>query len=419
MAEPYPIRAIAADEFAALAEVPDHAFGVARPPEAIERDRLVIEYDRTIAAFDGAQMIGSAAAYSFQVTVPGATAAAAGITYVAVQPTYRRRGVLSGLMEWLLADAAARAEPLAILFASEAGIYGRFGFGMASQDQRFQFHRDEGTLMAGPEAPGREAPRLRAAAPEHARPELASVFDAVCARQPGMLARNARWWDYMLADPPALRPSGASPLRCVIAEDDHGPRGYVLFRAEHSWSADHLPAGSLRIRELISADPAATAALWSDMLSRDLVSEIVAPMRPIDDPLLAMLADPRRARPSPSDGLWVRLIDVPAALRARQYAAPADLVLEVADAVRPGNAGRWRLRIPGGQAAGGLPRCEPTGDPADLRLPVQALGAAYLGRPCLGQLASAGHIAELTPGSLATLSCAMSWEPAPFSPMMF
>jgi predicted N-acetyltransferase YhbS len=99
MAERYPIRAIAPDEFAALAEVPAHAFGKARPPEAVARDRLVIEYDRTIAAFDGAQMIGSASAYSFQLTVPGATTAAAGITYVAVQPTHRRRGVLSGLME--------------------------------------------------------------------------------------------------------------------------------------------------------------------------------------------------------------------------------------------------------------------------------------------------------------------------------
>jgi predicted acetyltransferase len=418
MAEPYPIRAIVADEFAALAEVPAHAFGSARPSEAIERDRLVIEYDRTIAAFDGEQMIGSASAYTFRLTVPGATAAAAGITYVAVQPTHRRRGVLSGLMDWLLADAAARDEPLAILFASEAGIYGRFGFGMASQDQRFQFGRGEGTLMAGPEAPGREAPRLRTAPPEQARPELASVFDAVCAHQAGMLARDARWWDYMLADPASLRPSGTSPLRCVIAEDDHGPRGYALFRTEHSWGADHLPAGSLRIRELITADPAATAALWSDLLSRDLVSEIVAPMRPIDDPLLEMLADPRRARPAPSDGLWVRLVDLPGALLARRYAAAADLVLEVADPARPGNSGRWRLRTPG-PAASGQPRCEPADDPADLRLPVQALGAAYLGRPCLGQLAAAGHIAELTPGSLATLSTAMRWEPAPFSPMMF
>lgn len=418
MAETYPIRAITADEFAAVAEIPGQAFLESAPPEIIELEREVIEYDRTIAAFDGEQMTGCASAYSFQLTVPGAAVAAAGITLVSVLPTYRRRGILTALMDHLLADAADRGEPLAILFASEPGIYGRFGFGMASIHQRLQFGPGEGQLAPGAAAHGNGTPRLRAVSPPQAQAEMASVFDAVLPLQPGMLARDGRWWHYLLNDPPAGRHHGASPLRCVIAEDDNGPRGYVLYRTHSDWGQDHLPAGTIRISELTSADAAATAALWTDLLTRDLVSEVIAPMRPIDDPVLAMLANPRQARPSPADGLWVRLIDLPAALRARCYAASADLVLEVSDEALPDNAGRWRLCI-GGPDASGTTTCERTGDPADLRLPVQALGAGYLGGASFGQLAAAGHIAEVTPGALARLGTAMSWNRSPHSPMMF
>jgi predicted acetyltransferase len=413
----YPIRAITADEFQALSEVPAEAFGETWPPEAVEHERAVIEYDRTFAAFDGDLMTGSGAAYTFELTIPGGTAAAAGITLIGVLPAYRRRGILTGLMRHLLADAADRGEAIAILFASEAGIYSRFGFGLGSMHQRIELSRGEGQLAAGTAAPGPGAPRLRAPAPLQAQAELASVFDAALPHRPGMLARDARWWGLILADPPALR-DGMSPLRCLLAEDDDGPRGYALFRTKLSFGSDHLPAGTLRIRELMAADPAATAALWTDLLNRDLMSSVVAPMRPVDDPLLAMLADPRRARPSPADGLWVRLIDLPAALRKRRYAAPADLVLEVSDAFLPANAGRWRIRTTGPAAAGSA-ACERTGDPADLALPVQALGAGYLGGTSLGQLAAAGHLAELTPGSLARLATAMSWDRAPHSGMMF
>jgi predicted acetyltransferase len=418
MTETYPIRTINADEFADLAEVPARAFGQAIPPEAIEHESTIIEFDRTIAAFDGELMVGSGTARSFRLTVPGATVPAAGVTMISVLPTYRRRGILTGLMSRLLADAAGRGEPLAILFATEAGIYGRFGYGIASMHQWLRFGRGEGTLRAGPEAPGNGTWRVRATEPQAARADLAAVLEAVRPHQPGMLARDDRWWDYILADLPAARPGGASPLRCTIAEDDAGPRGYALYRTQLDWGEDHLAAGTVRINELLTADPGATAALWTDLLSRDLVSEIVAPMRPIDDPLLAMLADPRRARPAPADGLWLRLIDLPAALCQRSYSSAADLVLEVTDQMFGDNAGRWRLRT-SGPDAGQPTTCERTDDAADLRLTVQALGAGYLGAPVLGQLAAAGHIAELTPGALARLRTAMSWDRLPFSPRIF
>jgi predicted acetyltransferase len=418
MAETYPIRAIDADEFSDLTKVDALAFGQTWPDEGIEHERKLVEFDRTIAALDGEQMVGSASAYSVRLTVPGGSAAAAGITLVGVVPTYRRRGILTSLMNWLLTDAVRRGEPLAILFATEASIYGRFGFGMASMHQRLKFGRGEGKLAPGAEARAQGTPCLREAEPLTARDDLARVFDALLPRQPGTLAREPKWWDHILADPAAMRPSGLSPLRCLIAEDDAGPRGYALYRTQLTWGEDLLAAGTLRIRELMATDPAATAALWADLLSRDLTNEVIAQIRPIDDPVLAMLADPRRARPAPADGLWLRLVDLPAALSMRRYSAATDLVLEVSDQFLGTNAGRWRLRT-GGPDASEPAACDRTGDPADLRLSVQALGAGYLGAPRAGQLAAAGHIAELTPGSLARLGTAMSWDRAPFSPMIF
>jgi predicted acetyltransferase len=418
MTQTYPIRAIAVDEFEALIDVSAQAFLETMRPEAVEHERKVIEYDRTIAAVDGEQLAGSGCAYSFRLTVPGGVVAAAGISMIAVLPSHRRRGILAGLMDYLLADASRRREPVAILFASESAIYRRFGYGLASMHQRLAIGRGEGRLAPGAVAAGPGAPRLRAAAPLQALAELTKVFDAELPRRPGLLARDDRWWNSILDDVPALRPPGLSQLRCLLAEDDQGPRGYALYRTQPSWGPDNIAAGTLRVRELIAADPAATAALWTDLLSRDLVGEVVAPIRPMDDPLLAMMADPRRARPAPADGLWVRLVDVRAALSQRSYAADADLVLDVIDPVIGANAGRWRLRA-AGHAAPGQATCERTADPADLRLAVHALGAGYLGGASFGQLADAGHVAELTPGALGRLAAAMSWDRAPYSGMMF
>jgi predicted acetyltransferase len=418
MSASYPIRTITADEFEALCEVPAQAFLESWPPEALEHEREVIEYGRTIAAFDGKEMAGSASAYSFQLTVPGGSVPAAGITFVAVLPTHRRRGILTGLMEYLISQARDRDEPVAILFASESTIYGRFGFGLASVHQRLTINRGEGHLTVGTVATEPGKPRLKNTPPLEAQAELAEVFDVALPQRPGLLARDERWWSHILSDPQALRPPGMSPLRCLIAEDDRGPRGYALYRTQLNWGEDNLAAGTLRIRELTASDPEATAALWADLLTRDLVGQVVAQMRPIDDPILAMLADPRRARPNPSDGLWVRLIDLPAALRQRRYAADADLVLEVSDPLLEANDGRWRLRA-AGPAASGPTTCERTSDPADLRLGVQALGAGYLGGGSFSQLAAAGQVAELTAGSLARLATAMSWDRAPYSGMMF
>jgi len=207
-----------------------------------------------------------------------------------------------------------------------------------------------------------------------------------------MMARDERWWQAILDDPEFVR-RGMSPLKCLLAGDDSGPRGYALYRIRPDWDGDGLPYGALSVRELIAADGVATAALWADLLTRDLIGEVAASQRTVDDPLLDMLTDRRRARAYLTDGLWIRLTDVPGALRSRRYCCAADVVLEVTDELLPANAGRWRFQCPG-PADGGAASCERTTAAADIVLPVAALGAGYPGGVRLNSLATAGLVTE-------------------------
>jgi predicted acetyltransferase len=416
MTDSYPVRPVSADEFPAFAAVLGEAFLEPWPPEALAIERGVMEFDRTIAAVDGAEIVGTATSYSFVMTVPGGSTRAAGISGVSVRPRYRRRGILTAMMRHQLDDARSRGEAIAILFASESGIYSRYGFGLASWHLRLRIARGDGALRTGAALSQPDSPRLRAVQPAQARDQLAQVYATALPARPGMLARDDRWWDSMVADPPALR-DGMSPMRGLLAEDATGPVGYALYRTKPSWQ-DGVAAGTLRLRELVTTDPAAIAALWSDLLDRDLIGEVMAPGRPIDDPLLAMLADPRRAHASVSDALWVRLIDVPAALCQRRYTTGIDVVLDVIDPVLPENAGRWHLHSDE-PADGVQPVCARTSRPADVVLTVQAAGAAYLGGASLAQLAGAGHVRELTPGAAGRLAAAMSFDPAPWTCQIF
>jgi predicted acetyltransferase len=286
----------------------------------------------------------------------------------------------------------------------------------------FTLHRGEGALAR--QVPADAGLRLRLADPAAVMPELAKVYDAVLPSRPGFIARSQAWWRSATFDPPEQR-HGATPLRCALAEDDDGPRGYALYSGQDRWdSATALPDGLLTVRELISADPAAGALLWADLLGRDLTTEFSIRRRPVDDPLLYQLADPRRARPRLKDALWVRIIDIPGALAGRRYASPVDVVFEVRDDLLPPNAGRWRLTTTAGAVEDGRglqASCvrAAASAPADVVLDVTELGAAYLGGTRLGALAGAGLVTERRPGAIRQLSAAMSWDLAPWCPVAF
>jgi predicted acetyltransferase len=421
MADQYAIRPISADEYAAFRRVHDHSFNSGPAPAARwPRLRRQFEAERSLAAFDpalpaGLGLVGTTGVYSFQMAVPGAVFPVAGVTAVSVLPTHRRRGILRALMTRQIADIAARGEePIAALWASETPLYGRYGYGRASSHAFFRFGRGEGALSAL--APVSSELTLRLAEPGDAAADLAKVYDTVLSGQPGFFSRDDDWWERVLDDPAEER-RGASPLRCTLATDGDGVRGYALYRSTPRWEEGTvLPDGVIDVWELVAADPAAGAALWRDLLSRDLVGEVTADLRPADDPLLYQLNDSRRARVRVVDNLWVRLIDLPGALARRAYSAPVDVVLEVADGLLPGNAGRWRLRSDG---PGGTAECVRSDEAASIALDVRELGAAYLGGTRLATLAAAGLASELRPGAVNALSTAMSWDPAPWCPRIF
>jgi predicted acetyltransferase len=420
MSDPYPIRPITDDEIPGWRAVYEHAFHAApaREPDQSLARRL-LETDRSLAAFDpelppDAGPVGRAGSYGFAMAVPGAVLPVAGVSFVSVLPTYRRRGILRSLMRRQLTDIAAKGEePIAALWASEAQLYGRYGYGPASTQGTFRFHRGEGAFS--PVAPVDPALGLRLAEPRAVVADLSKVYDSVLPGQPGFFTRSADWWERILGE----RSGGGNafgPLRCVLAEDGSLVRGYALYKAAERWDeSTGLPNSALEIKELIAMDPAAGAALWRDLLGRDLLSEVTAVLRPADDPVLHQLLDPRRARPQVGDGLWVRIINLPAALVQRAYSAPVDVVLEVTDELLPGNAGRWHLRARDlGDTA-----CLRTSQPADITVNIRELGAAYLGGTRLGTLAAAGLVTEHKPGALRTLSSAMTWDPAPWCPRIF
>ena len=264
MADEFPLRPVTSDEYAAFRRVHAHAYNSGpSSPARDARGLRQFEPERSLAAVDatlpaGEQFVGATGIYSLQMTVPGATLPVAGVSMVAVLPSHRRRGVLRSLMRRQLAGIASRGEePIAALWASETPIYGRYGYGQASSTARFEFGRGEGALA--PHAPADPALRLRLVEPHAVAAELAKVFDAVRPWQPGFFARDEDWWARVLRDESQER-RDAGPLRCLLAEDDAGVRGYAVYVTHDGWDSATLPDGSLRIRELVAADPAAGAA---------------------------------------------------------------------------------------------------------------------------------------------------------------
>ncbi|MEU3094584.1 GNAT family N-acetyltransferase [Streptomyces sp. NPDC006967] len=405
------VRALKPEEWDKVYANLIRAFG--GPPETAEERELwnaLSEFDRFLGAWDGDECVGSAGAFSFRLTVPGgASVPAAGVTMVGVAATHRRRGVLTSMMRRQLDDVRSWGEPLAVLTASEPAIYGRFGYGAAT----FQTDAEIDTARAGLSVPpGTDDVRLRYAEPADVLDACEAVYARRVAERPGMLARGPGWERLGVLDPESER-GGASPLRCVVAERDGGTVGYARFRVKPSWGPGG-PDGEVLLSALEALDPAADAALWRFLFDIDLTSRVVARGRPVDESWQFLVSDIRRCGPRLRDALYVRLVDVGAALRQRTYQAPVDVVFEVEDAFCPWNAGRWRLT---GDPKGAS--CGRTEDAADLTLSVRELGAAYLGGVSLTALAAAGRVREVRHGALAEASLAFGTSRAPWLPHGF
>ncbi|MGW7441173.1 GNAT family N-acetyltransferase [Streptomyces sp. NPDC054849] len=407
------MRVLQADEWDVWYDHLELAFGgVPDSPQERKLYESLTEPERSLGVWDGDTCVGSAGAFGFRLSVPGgAIVPAAGVTMVGVSPTHRRRGVLRSLMRRQLDDIRAGGEPLAVLTASDPAIYGRFGYGTATYALALEMDTTRVRLSV---PPGTDGVRLRLVDPERALSDCERVYAALVPGRPGMPARRPGWERMPLLDPPAMR-DGGSPLKCVVAEREDGEVvGYARYRVKADWGLDGSD-GKVVVSDLDALNPAAYAALWRYLFSIDLTWTVRASRRPVDDPVLHLVSDVRRSQPRTRDALYVRLVELAAALEARTYGAPADVVLEVEDAFCPWNAGRWRLVADGKGAA----RCTRTGEPAELELSVRELGSAYLGGVTLTSLAAAGLVRELREGALTEASRAFAGDVAPWLPHGF
>lgn len=382
-------------------------------PHDSDRDleASVVELERSLIALDGEDIVATAGIFSRELTVPGAIVPMAGVTYITVAGTHRRRGLLRQMITRQLTELHERGgEPVAALWASEAAIYQRFGYGNAAprasvtgatRDTAFRPEVDVGTG------------RVRRVDEATVRPHARALYDALRPGAVGWLGRTDTWWTRRHYDPEHWR-EGHTEARFLVHEEDDGQvTGWAAYRLKGDFERTG-PNGLVTILDLSAATPQSYAALWRFVLDQDLVRRFRRRMSSVDDPLQHLVLNPRALETEISDALWVRLVDVDRALAARRYSVDIDLVLDVADELCPWNAGRWRLAA-GPDGA----ECSATSAPADLQLTSTELGAAYLGGPSLAVLARAGRVHELTPGSLQRAAIAFGWHTAPWCPEVF
>ncbi|MCE0486122.1 GNAT family N-acetyltransferase [Ornithinimicrobium sediminis] len=367
-------------------------------------------------------LVGLYCAYDMHVTVPGPGAGHAqvpmsGLSWVSVHPDHRRRGILRSMMahhlHGLHDDGGA---PVAGLWAAEVGIYGRFGYGTASHNMKLELGR--GTALQAPPAVVEAAAGLRShmvpVDSEEATAALQRVHTAAAEHQLGAVTRGEDVRRDWFRDLPKAR-GPKEPLHVLFVTRDGEATAYATMRRESDWNDYEMPQGKVRVGELGATDSAGLYALVRRLVDFDLTGSVSLPARGVDDPVLWWAGGPRSTSAKVTDALWLRLVDVDRALSRRGYAAPVDVVLEVADDTCPWNARRWRLTA----GNDGVGTCVATEDPADLRLPVEVLGAAYAGGRSVAAQAAAGWVTEETPGAVVRLSRAMRGDHEPLGTIGF
>jgi predicted acetyltransferase len=398
-----PVRNL--EEFGAAFLAIGQYFGATVEEDRMQRWIDQLGLDRMHAALSNGEIVGGAAAFTFNMTVPGGDVPTAGVSVVGVYPTHRRRGILRALMRAQLDDVRERGEPMAALWASEETIYGRFGYGVAGFCGEIALAH-EYTAFVDPVEP---AGTLRFLERDGVLEALPPVFERIRSDWPGMFSRNDLWWEHREVDDPPERRDGAGPKRWIAYELDGSIEGFAVYRHKPEWEHGSTIA-ELRVLEALATSPAALRDLWGYLLAIDWKATVKSWLLPPDHPLFLLLASLRRLRYRLGDSLWVRLVDIGAALSSRRYSSEDSLVFEVTDDFCPWNEGRWKLE--GGTATR-------TKEQPDLRLPVQSLGSAFLGGLQFAALARAGRVEELRQGALARADGLFRWDRHPWCPQIF
>jgi predicted acetyltransferase len=382
------------------------------PIERVEMRRPAYraEGHRLTAALDGDQVVGTFRSWDLDLTVPGGgTLRGDAISSVSVQPTHRRRGILTRMMTADLAAAAERGVPVAVLIASEAGIYGRYGFGVATEAVTWTLDLPATHLRPDtPDDPGNcrivEATDLKQIGPQ--------VY--LAARTPGAIDRSDFWWDLTLGITPYPGEEAKHHVGVVHHDGDGAADGYLVYRVEEN-RQDRTVQSVVHVADLVTASTWAYRALWRYLAELDLVTTVRAEDRPVDELLPWLLTDHRAARQSARcDFEWTRVLDPVATLSGRRYQAPGECVIEVSDP-HGWAAGRFLLEV----EPDGTGRCTRTARPAEIGLTVQALSGLWLGGGDLGGALLSGQAVEHRTGSGVRLATLLHTSPAPWTSTWF
>ena len=404
------IRVVASeDEFRSFLEVDAVCFAGEVREEQVALAHAFLEADRTMGAFVGGRLVGTCANLTMEVTVPGpASLACAGVSWVSVLPSHRRQGILTAMMRRLLDDTVAHGEPLAVLLASESAIYGRFGYGQATQAATYEIDKAHAALAHRPETGG----AIRVLMPDEASTTLPAIHEANRRLYAGGCRRWEGWWADRLFVDEADR-GGASRMYHAVHEPVGGaPDGYLTWRVEERW--DKNPANLAAVIECSGATDAVRLALVEFACNLDLIGRVQLRSFPVDEPVRWALAEPRQlATRAVYDVLWVRMLDVERCLAARTYGVADRLVIDVEDGFRPECGGRFALDSRSGAS------CGRTDEPPDLSVTVSDLGALYLGGVSAATLAAAGRLRPLTPGVVGRATRLFATERAPYGDTEF
>ena len=388
-------RPVTEDDLQAAMETESWAFGghfdKARLPFAQEWAKI----GQSMAAFDGPDPVGFTECYPLDMTVPGGIVIAACIGGVTVLPSHRRRGILTEMMKRQLTAAHERGLPVSPLGPSEAPIYGRFGYGIASEQAHWTIDRMRTAFRQEYAWDG----SLRMVKTGRAREVFPEVYRRATTGRAGVMQPPKPWWDDMFDD--KKRGQNAN---FYVEYRESEVEGYAVYR---------IKDGTVTVRQLMTCSDAAYAALWRYCFDIDLIKTIKAWERPIDEPLIWMLNDARALERKPRDRTWLRLINVPKALSSRTYAQEGEIVFEVRDQFCPWNEGVYHLT---GGPSGAI--CRPTTKSPNLVLSVDDLAVPYLGGSPFTPLARASRVEERTPGALPRADAMFATQLKPWSPML-
>ena len=400
------LRPVTPDEFESWlrAESRAHSNRLDHEPEEL---RPHFDLARSLAVFEGSNIIGGCQAHRLEMSIPGGTSAVAGVANVAVQPTHTRQGVMSRMMRRQMNDIHEWSEPLAALFASESAIYGRFGYGVGTVHESWQIDRHHNAYARKYESPG----RIVFMDPEDVAQKLPEVYRRSTAGRPGVFPKPLHKWEEEAASPdahepqPRVRGRGRGGLFYAAYEENGRIDGYAIYRSSRP---------TIMVTELMATTRKATAALWRFCFDLDLMSNTEAIKRPMDDPLPWMLLDPRRLQRTVRDGVWLRVVDARAALAQRSYAEAGRLTLEVRDDLCDWNNGRFELE---GSSEGSS--CRSTDSSPDLSVAISGLASAYLGTVSFTTLSDAGLADEHTQGALHRADRMFAVQHQPWTPFNF